>query len=34
MMYLCLSYDHRIINGSQAVGLLSAIDAFLQTPTL
>lgn len=26
MMYLCLSYDHRIINGSQAVGALSVME--------
>lgn len=34
MMYLCLSYDHRIINGSQAVGMLECIDAFLQDPRI
>lgn len=34
MMYLCLSYDHRIINGSHAVGMLGAIDEFLQKPSL
>lgn len=34
MMYLCLSYDHRIINGSQAVGFLGEIEAYLQTDEL
>jgi pyruvate/2-oxoglutarate dehydrogenase complex dihydrolipoamide acyltransferase (E2) component len=32
MMYLCLSYDHRIINGSDAVRFLDAIDRWLQDP--
>ncbi len=32
MMHLCLTYDHRIINGSQAVGFLGAVDDFLQNP--
>lgn len=30
MMYLCLSYDHRIINGSQAVSFLNIVDNNLQ----
>jgi len=34
MIYLCLSYDHRIINGSQAVTLLGFIDSFLQNPNI
>jgi pyruvate/2-oxoglutarate dehydrogenase complex dihydrolipoamide acyltransferase (E2) component len=34
MMYLCLSYDHRIINGSEAVRFLDAIDRWLQAPML
>lgn len=34
MMHLCLTYDHRIINGSQAVGFLSQVDDFLQNPVL
>ena len=34
LMYLCLSYDHRIINGSQAVGMLECIDAYMQDPIL
>lgn len=33
MMHLCLTYDHRIINGSQAVGFLGAVDTFLQNPS-
>ncbi len=32
MMHLCLTYDHRIINGSQAVGFLGEVDDFLQNP--
>lgn len=34
MMHLCLTYDHRIINGSQAVGFLGEVDDFLQNPLL
>lgn len=34
MMHLCLTYDHRIINGSQAVGFLGEVDRFLQNPVL
>lgn len=34
MMYLCFTYDHRIINGSQAVGLLSVIDEFFNSPLI
>lgn len=34
MMHLCLTYDHRIINGSQAVGFLDVIDKFLQNPVI
>jgi len=34
MMYLCLSYDHRIINGSEAVKFLGEVDNFLQKPIL
>ena len=32
MMYLCLTYDHRIINGSQAVGSLGVIEDFFMNP--
>lgn len=34
MMHLCLTYDHRIINGSQAVGFLGEVDRFLLNPLL
>ena len=34
MMHTCLTYDHRIINGSQAVGYLVKLDEFLQAPEL
>lgn len=34
MMYLCLSYDHRIINGGEAVRFLGEIDDYLQKPIL
>ena len=34
MMYLCLTYDHRIINGSQAVGSLGLIEEFFMNPEL
>lgn len=32
MMYLCLTYDHRITNGSQAVGSLGVIEDFFMDP--
>ena len=32
MMYLCLTYDHRLINGSQAVGFLGAVDEYFHNP--
>ena len=32
MMYLALSYDHRIIDGSDAVSFLIAIKAALEDP--
>ncbi|MCJ7493101.1 MAG: 2-oxo acid dehydrogenase subunit E2 [Deltaproteobacteria bacterium] len=32
MMYLCLSYDHRIIMGSQAVRFLQAVKKNLENP--
>jgi len=32
MMHMCLTYDHRIINGSQAVGFLGQVDDYLQDP--
>ena len=33
MMYLALSYDHRIIDGRESVGFLVAIKEFLEDPT-
>ena len=32
MMYLALSYDHRIIDGSEAVTFLVKIKEFLEDP--
>jgi pyruvate/2-oxoglutarate dehydrogenase complex dihydrolipoamide acyltransferase (E2) component len=32
MMYLCLSYDHRIIMGAQAVRFLQVIKKSLENP--
>jgi len=32
MMYLALSYDHRIIDGSQAVGFLKRIKELVEDP--
>ncbi len=32
MMYLALSYDHRIVDGSEAVGFLVRIKELLETP--
>ncbi len=34
MMYLCLSYDHRIIMGAQAVQFLQIVKKSLETPAL
>ena len=31
MMYLALSYDHRIIDGNQSVGFLIAVKEVLRT---
>jgi 2-oxoglutarate dehydrogenase E2 component (dihydrolipoamide succinyltransferase) len=33
MMYLALSYDHRIIDGKEAVQFLATIKEFLEDPT-
>ena len=33
MMYLALSYDHRLIDGKTAVQFLVAIKDFLEDPT-
>jgi len=32
MMYLALSYDHRLIDGSEAVRFLVTIKEFLEEP--
>ena len=32
MMYLALSYDHRIIDGKESVGFLLAIKESLESP--
>ncbi|MNP85865.1 Dihydrolipoyllysine-residue succinyltransferase component of 2-oxoglutarate dehydrogenase complex [compost metagenome] len=32
MMYLALSYDHRMIDGKEAVGFLVAIKELLEEP--
>ena len=32
MMYLALSYDHRLIDGKEAVGFLVAVKEFLEDP--
>lgn len=33
MMYIALSYDHRIIDGKESVGFLVAVKEFLEDPT-
>ncbi|HAU6293134.1 TPA: dihydrolipoamide succinyltransferase, partial [Klebsiella oxytoca] len=33
MMYLALSYDHRLIDGRESVGYLVAIKELLEDPT-
>ena len=33
MMYLAVSYDHRIIDGKESVGFLVAIKEALEDPT-
>jgi 2-oxoglutarate dehydrogenase E2 component (dihydrolipoamide succinyltransferase) len=32
MMYLALSYDHRLIDGREAVNFLKRIKAFVEEP--
>lgn len=34
MMYLALSYDHRIIDGRESVGFLVRVKELLENPTL
>jgi 2-oxoglutarate dehydrogenase E2 component (dihydrolipoamide succinyltransferase) len=33
MMYLALSYDHRIIDGREAVGFLVKVKELIEEPT-
>ena len=33
MMYLALSYDHRLIDGREAVGFLVKVKSVLEEPT-
>ncbi|NCB61887.1 MAG: dihydrolipoamide succinyltransferase, partial [Gammaproteobacteria bacterium] len=33
MMYLALSYDHRIIDGRESVGFLVHVKSLLEDPT-
>jgi 2-oxoglutarate dehydrogenase E2 component (dihydrolipoamide succinyltransferase) len=33
MMYLALSYDHRIIDGRESVGFLVYVKSLLEDPT-
>jgi 2-oxoglutarate dehydrogenase E2 component (dihydrolipoamide succinyltransferase) len=33
MMYLALSYDHRIVDGKESVGFLVAVKEALEDPT-
>jgi 2-oxoglutarate dehydrogenase E2 component (dihydrolipoamide succinyltransferase) len=32
MMYLALSYDHRIIDGKESVGFLVSVKDYLENP--
>ncbi len=32
MMYLALSYDHRLIDGREAVGFLKRVKEYLEDP--
>jgi 2-oxoglutarate dehydrogenase E2 component (dihydrolipoamide succinyltransferase) len=34
MMYLALSYDHRIIDGRESVGFLVTVKQLLENPSL
>ena len=34
VMYLCLTYDHRIVQGAEAVGALQVVKQHLEDPTL
>jgi 2-oxoglutarate dehydrogenase E2 component (dihydrolipoamide succinyltransferase) len=32
IMYLCLTYDHRLIEGAEAVGFLQTVKRLLEVP--
>jgi 2-oxoglutarate dehydrogenase E2 component (dihydrolipoamide succinyltransferase) len=32
IMYLCMTYDHRIVEGAEAVGFLQAVKRCLEDP--
>ena len=32
MMYVALTYDHRVIDGRQAIGFLSRVKDFIEDP--
>jgi len=32
VMYLCLTYDHRLIEGAEAVGFLQTVKHLLEAP--
>ena len=34
MMYIALSYDHRIIDGKEAVGFLVEVKRWLENPEI
>jgi len=34
MMYLALSYDHRIVDGREAVQFLARLKSFIENPDL
>jgi len=33
MMYIALSYDHRVVDGKDSVGFLKAIKGFIEEPS-
>jgi 2-oxoglutarate dehydrogenase E2 component (dihydrolipoamide succinyltransferase) len=33
MMYIALSYDHRVIDGKDSVGFLKTVKEFLEDPS-
>jgi 2-oxoglutarate dehydrogenase E2 component (dihydrolipoamide succinyltransferase) len=34
MMYIALSYDHRVIDGRESVGFLVKVKEYIEDPTL